>query len=368
MMLLSRSAPSHLCVRCLQTHLGKQGFVANLRAHLFARLCADDATHTPQSQDDIIISQDRIYSHATMSLNYTTYDLQRDQDIIHVGTSKTGIMVYSPLQSEWTDLTRPYPWLYASVLGIYHANVTVRSTSGTQSVRKDFLWVRWLETQTSSAFGVSASRLERVSHVALVDDDWPATVGFVDPCTVLRGCHFVPAFRYGRTTTLLPPSIARDAHPDGDWDSYYVNWCVTLITIACSHRLRTYDSYISFVDRDMFVRHLGCGIGHIELGALTVEELIPAEYTFTCALETDTERTADADLDAEDGEGGRMEEDMEDDVAVDYDGQEDQCYEDVIELRDPWTTYVEYYRDSYPETVSHKVGHSVTVSSARHTD
>ena len=33
-----------------------------------------------------------------------------------------------------------------------------------------------------------------------------------------------------------------------------------------------------------------------------------------------------------------------------------------------WTTYVDYYGDSYPETLSQKVGHSVTVSSARHTD
>ena len=30
----------------------------------------------------------------------------------------------------------------------------------------------------------------------------------------------------------------------------------------------------------MFVRHIGCGVGHLELGARTVDPLLPSDYTF----------------------------------------------------------------------------------------
>ncbi|KAF8546068.1 hypothetical protein OG21DRAFT_1587008 [Imleria badia] len=54
--------------------------------------------------------------------------------------------------------------------------------------------------------------------------------------------HLIPAFCYGRITTLLQASIAHNKSENNeDWDWYFVN---------------------IFVDRDIFMRHRGGGVGH----------------------------------------------------------------------------------------------------------
>lgn len=171
--------------------------------------------------DQIVISQDRIYQHATLQVNYTTYDLQREQDVIHVGTSKTGIMAYTP-PPPGSDPSDATPWSYATVLGIYHCNISVRAGDRAISRRVDFVWVRWFDTDDVD-FGTQVSRLERVSYAPFMSDigQWSDAFGFIDPATIIRGCHFIPVFHSGRTTTLLPPSMVRSV--EGDWRHFYVN-------------------------------------------------------------------------------------------------------------------------------------------------
>ncbi|PFH46468.1 hypothetical protein AMATHDRAFT_154838, partial [Amanita thiersii Skay4041] len=56
------------------------------------------------------------------------------------------------------------------------------------------------------------------------------------------GVHLIPAFHYGHTPALLPPSNI--CHPDEhneDWRYFYVN---------------------IFIDRDMLMRFRGGGVGH----------------------------------------------------------------------------------------------------------
>ncbi|KAI1782269.1 hypothetical protein LXA43DRAFT_906322, partial [Ganoderma leucocontextum] len=75
--------------------------------------------------------------------NYTTYDLKRDCDIIHPSTEKADILVYTPgSASIASDVpgSSVYPWTYARVLGIYHANVILPGTSSSQHA--EFLHVR----------------------------------------------------------------------------------------------------------------------------------------------------------------------------------------------------------------------------------
>jgi hypothetical protein len=61
-----------------------------------------------------------------MCTNYTSYDVCRDEDIIHAGTrGQSNIMVLAP---ESTDIRAashegPHAFWYACMLGIYHANV-----------------------------------------------------------------------------------------------------------------------------------------------------------------------------------------------------------------------------------------------------
>ncbi|KIK32955.1 hypothetical protein CY34DRAFT_48765, partial [Suillus luteus UH-Slu-Lm8-n1] len=70
----------------------------------------------------------------------------------------------------------------------------------------------------------------------------PDSFGFVDPDQVIRAVHLIPAFEYGRTDTRLAPSFVRPVEDhDRDFLYFYIN---------------------HFVDRDMFMRFRGGGVGH----------------------------------------------------------------------------------------------------------
>lgn len=60
-------------------------------------------------------------------------------------------------------------------------------------------------------------RLERL-HLADLDTD--GAMGFIDPGAVIRGCHLVPAFNYGRLAPAGHPSVASSSL--GDWRYFYV--------------------------------------------------------------------------------------------------------------------------------------------------
>ncbi|KAI0822191.1 hypothetical protein BC628DRAFT_1328019, partial [Trametes gibbosa] len=158
---------------------------------------------------------DRIFQHATVHINYTTYDLQREQDIIHPSMGKADILVYTP--SDSAQSSSPYPWTYAQVLGIYHANIYTPGHSRPQRV--EFLHVRWFETDTTWASGSEVRRLERLRFVSWTSSD---AFGFVNPAHVIRACHLLPAFQHQRTHEYLPIHTAY-RHLDGDWRYFYVN-------------------------------------------------------------------------------------------------------------------------------------------------
>lgn len=215
----------------------------------------------------MVLRQDRVYSHATAHFNYTSYDLRREQDIIHPSTGKSNILVHTPVNAV-DNLS--YPWLYAHVLGIYHTNIYLPGAS--QHERVEFLHVRWYQYDTTWSNGALARRLERIHPVpySSTDTDAPSAFGFVDPSHVIRACHLIPAFRYGHTTEYLQPSLARDNYLHGDWKYLYVNRYASLTSIRTNYL----TVLISFVDRDMFVRYLGCGIGHLDLGAPNIEQIL----------------------------------------------------------------------------------------------
>ncbi|KAL4078738.1 hypothetical protein V8B97DRAFT_1914540 [Scleroderma yunnanense] len=56
---------------------------------------------------------------------------------------------------------------------------------------------------------------------------WDDAYGFVNPASVLRGCHLIPVFARGR----MPPDgvpVSQNARDGTDWKHYYVNRGVTL--------------------------------------------------------------------------------------------------------------------------------------------
>ncbi|KAJ3807711.1 hypothetical protein F5876DRAFT_15890, partial [Lentinula aff. lateritia] len=78
--------------------------------------------------------------------------------------------------------------------------------------------------------------------LGFIDTSNPELFGFVNPSNVIRGCHIIPAFSDGKTDQfLVGPSLARREADNGeDYFRYYVNM---------------------WVDRDMFMRFRGGGVG-----------------------------------------------------------------------------------------------------------
>lgn len=225
-------------------------FVHDLRDHLKIRLLAEDASWPPDAP--LILDCNCIYEHATLHINFTTYDLRRGQDIIHVGTGKSFVMVRTLATSDSSG----QPWAYARVLGVFHANVIRPGTS--EKLRQEFLWVRWLQRDLTGSCTANDFRLPRVSFVP---QSSPGVFGFLDPADVIRACHLIPAYHLGHTFSFLEPSLARDN--EGDWYAYYVG---------------------RFVDRDMAMRFVGLGIGYHASRVCKVDALnVPIQFTGTPA-------------------------------------------------------------------------------------
>ncbi|KXN86458.1 hypothetical protein AN958_10073 [Leucoagaricus sp. SymC.cos] len=225
----------------------KQDFIAKLKDHILGRIM--DRTfngdmHEDFSDDDhntIQFRDGKIFRHRTMRVNYTTYDIRRDYDILNP-RSHPFCMVASPNME--TD-PEAHPFWYAQVIGIFHAEVQHCGPRSCNFAWKpmEFLWVRWLGVEPDHVFGWHVAKLPKIGFVPTeVKEDY--AFSFLNPSLVIRGCHLLPVFVGGHTTALLPYEGPTEARKDGemdDWVNYYVN---------------------IFVDRDMFIRHLGLGVGH----------------------------------------------------------------------------------------------------------
>ncbi|GJE96476.1 hypothetical protein PsYK624_126730 [Phanerochaete sordida] len=228
-----------------------QDWTPQLYSHLIGRLTnrpfdGEEKVCTDAEVLGLHIWGDTMYFHKTMRVNYTTYDMRRDQDTVNPRTHPD-IMV---LGHDEDDDPHPHPYWYARVLTMFHvrARYVPRGAPVNHGIPYqdvEVLYVRWSGRDTSVQGGFGSRRLHLVGFV---ESSLPDAFGFMDPKEVIRGAHLVPAFRFGRTTELLGPSAARYIDPeappetkDEDWRFYYVN---------------------NFVDRDMFMRFLGGGVGH----------------------------------------------------------------------------------------------------------
>ncbi|KAF9470573.1 hypothetical protein BDN70DRAFT_821197, partial [Pholiota conissans] len=211
-------------------------FLPQLKDHLLGRLrgnefSGDDTPFTPEERSKVVFVNNRMYRHNVLRINYTSYDLRRCQDSLNPRTH-SDVMVLSH-----EDDPDAHPYWYARIIGIFHA--VVRHPDHQDPVSMDFLWVRWYGKDPEHQSGWRAKHLPRISFV---EEDAYMPFGFLDPADIIRGCHLIPAFSYGRTNQLLHPSIARPlADNNEDWVNFYVN---------------------IFVDRDMLMRYRGGGVGH----------------------------------------------------------------------------------------------------------
>ncbi|KAJ3919458.1 hypothetical protein F5877DRAFT_40143, partial [Lentinula edodes] len=214
--------------------------------HILGRLMQrefDGDTHETFTDDDrkhIRIKDRKLVELQTLRVNYTTYDVRRDQDTINP-RNHADVMMLSP-----EDEPGAHPYWYARVLRIFRVQVIsthpLASTvlSGPQEM--EILWVRWLGVEPGHHSGFQRGRLPKVGFV---DEADPFAFGFLAPAHIIRGCHLMPSFSDGRTAGLLQtsePTVARKAGEIDDWQFFYVG---------------------IFVDRDMFMRYFpGGGVGH----------------------------------------------------------------------------------------------------------
>jgi hypothetical protein len=95
----------------------------------------------------IILPHNRMYWHKIIRFNYTTYDMQREQDVLNPGTSHCNFMALAPLNSG--EISNEHPFMYGRALGIFHVNVIYNGPGmiDYQPRRFDFLWVRWYDLE-----------------------------------------------------------------------------------------------------------------------------------------------------------------------------------------------------------------------------
>jgi len=182
--------------------------------HFLSQIFSDTVGRefTDQDRRSILIRDNRIFRHQVLRINYTTYDVRRNQDSINIRT-QSDVMVLADNE------TNGHPYWYARVIGIFHAMVR-RSGFGNEWEKRDFLWVRWYGLETSHQFGFKAKRLPRIGFVDTDDNAF----GFIDPANIIRAVHLIPAFYHGLTSELLPASMARRKDEDDqDYNRYYVN-------------------------------------------------------------------------------------------------------------------------------------------------
>ena len=195
-----------------------QDFVPRLKDHLLSRLLndeydGDERVFTSEEKNTIhfVNNLNRVFRSKRFQLNFTTYDICREQDTLCPGHG-TFIMMLSR-----EDGPDAHPFWYAQVLSAFIFTVNHHGVDKMMEV----LWVRWFGVVPGHKWGIKNARLPKIGFVP----DSPGAFRFLDPTLVLRACHLIPAFAEGRTDSLLPhsPSVARENGEIDEWTAYYVN-------------------------------------------------------------------------------------------------------------------------------------------------
>ncbi|KAF6750862.1 hypothetical protein DFP72DRAFT_817228, partial [Ephemerocybe angulata] len=201
---------------------------------------ATDHHDTESNADRIFFHSDRIYQHQLLHINYTTYDVRRETDIINPSMSRRYVMCLRQLDDDDEDYPNPHRFVHAQVLGVYHANLIYRGEGATdlRKRRVDFLFIRWFE------FCHESSKTNDFDRLQLQPANSEGAMGFLDPSDIIRASYINPRFSLGRRypaadTSRIASKTAKDKE---DWKEYYIN---------------------RFVDRDMLMRYIwGHGVGH----------------------------------------------------------------------------------------------------------
>ncbi|KAJ3542003.1 hypothetical protein NM688_g6018 [Phlebia brevispora] len=295
-----------------------RNFVSDLKDHFLARILGmefngEEHEFTDEQRVHINVVNDRIYRHQILRVNYTTYDMCRDQDTLNP-RMHADFMVLNPGEDDLDECKR-HPYWYGRVCGVFHAYVQYTGPGYISKEKRqmEFLWVRWFGRDLKAPGGFATRRLHRLGFV---DADEPGTFGFLDPSLVICAVHLIPAFHHRCTQDLLGPSILRrelEKDEQEDWKYYYMDM---------------------FVDRDMIMRYLGGGIGHVFLCRI-IDIVDVFCYFFKVDSSTKGGKNDSAEVDEGEEEAYGMEDEaVEDEELAGNDDPEDTDNEDGEEDED----------------------------------
>jgi hypothetical protein len=200
-----------------------QDFLPQLKDHILGRIHGhhyqgDYVPFTDEERAEVRLRNHIIYQHKVLRVNYTTYDMRREQDSLNP-SGQANIMMLAPEDED-------HPYWYARIIGVYHAIVSHPNLP--EPTHMKFIRVRWYGTDPDPRyrFGWKGRRLPRIGFVddTATENTSPA-FGFIDPANIIRGVHLIPAFKDGLTSGLLDTSsLARQPHEgDYDWNFFYIN-------------------------------------------------------------------------------------------------------------------------------------------------
>ncbi|KAF8551580.1 hypothetical protein OG21DRAFT_1374859, partial [Imleria badia] len=196
----------------------------------------DDLQFSDEDRDLVTIVENKIFKHKVLRVNYTMYDLRREQDSVTLRTHPDVMVLSQETDKQW------HPYWYAHILQIFQVNVRYYGdqTGGEEIRRFNILFICWFGRNPDLQSGFRARRLPKVGFL---HEDNPDAFGFLNPDNVIRGVHLISSFANGLTEELLGPSFIRPIENDNK------DWCLFDVNI--------------FADRDMFMRFRGSGIGHV---------------------------------------------------------------------------------------------------------
>lgn len=331
----------------------KQDFIPKLKQHLLPRILwllgHEELPSDPDAWTDVVLEEDdRIYSHKIMRMTFTTYDVRRDEDVIHVDTPQCNVML---LNAEYdarcsASVDRSHPYLYAKIVGIYHANVRYLGNhpDGTRSLashRMDFALAHW--------YKLLGPREEfTLDRLALSPLDCDTALSFVDPEDIIRAVHIIPQFSLGKKEVDgIQKSVLVGTGAQDFWNAYYLNRSVVSHLFIRRQLAGWADPDIvrRFADRDLFMRYqYGMSVGHTYMQKpnfpqATVPTIPPSfDYHLTAPASSqpetegsgsDSSSSAVAMDPPEDGE-----DDEDEDVGSDADDDKEEDYVDTLEDRE----------------------------------
>lgn len=177
---------------------------------------------TTSTGDFVILKEDCLYVHKLLRFHFTAYNVRHRTDIINTGTSRCNIMLLADGAHDlgMISTSAAHHFLYARVIGAYHANVIYIGPGMCyyQPRRFNFLWVQWYKVVNPVSSGWTSLALDMISFPPMNRDD---SFVFVDPKDVLHRCHILPAFAKGKQHAN-GVGISRSAKDGKDYKMYYV--------------------------------------------------------------------------------------------------------------------------------------------------